>query len=120
MQHIGGLQPDKAAFDCGRVIHADGVFVVKLPVAVTIDCHSVWHQRIEGDDLAFSVADNLGISVAPQEKVGHERLPEHEGTHLRVRLIVQQKIQRMVDGFLLAAVLLIAVKVQRQTCHSFR
>ena len=40
--------------------------------------------------------------------------------HLRVRLIMQQEIQRMVDGFFLAAVLLVPVEVQRQACHRFR
>ena len=39
-------------------------------------------------DLALAVADDLRIGVAPQKKVGHERFPEHEGTHLRVRLIM--------------------------------
>ena len=50
----------------------------------------------------------------------HERFPEHEGTHLRVWLVMQEQIQRMVNGFLLAAVLLVTVEVQRQTCHRFR
>ena len=33
---------------------------------------------------------------------------------------MQEQIQRMVNGFLLAAVLLVTVEVQRQTCHRFR
>ena len=32
----------------------------------------------------------------------------------------QEQIQRMVDGFLLVAVLLVTVEVQRQTCRRFR
>ena len=32
---------------------------------------------------------------------------------------MQEQIQRMVNGFFLAAVLLVAVEVQRQTCHRF-
>ena len=120
VQHIGRMQPDKTAFDRRRVIHADGVFVIKLSIAVTIHRHPVRHQRIEGNHFTFSVADNLCVSIAPQQKMGHERLPEHEGTHLRVWFVMQEQIQRMVNGFLLASVLLIVVKVQRKTCHCFR
>ena len=60
------------------------------------------------------------IGVAPQEQMRYERFPEHEGTHLRGWLIMQEQIQRMVDGFLLVAVLLVTVEVQRQTCRRFR
>ena len=120
VQHIGRMQPDKTAFDRRCVIHADGVFVIKLSLAVAIHCHPVRHQRIEGNNLALAVPDNLGIGVAPQEQMRHERFPEHEGTHLRVWLVMQEQIQRMVNGFLLAAVLLVTVEVQRQTCHRFR
>ena len=117
VQHIGRVQPDKAAFHRRRVIHADGVFVIKLSIAVTIHRHPVRHQRIEGNDLALAVSDNLGVSVAPQEQVCHERFPEHEGTHLRVWLIMQKQIQRMVAGFLLTSVLLVAVEVQGKPSH---
>src|SRR5699024_10101565 len=66
MQHIGRMQPDKTAFDRRRIIHTDGVFVVKLSLAVTIHRHPVWHQGVEGNDLALAVSDDLGISVAPE------------------------------------------------------
>ena len=52
--------------------------------------------------------------------MGHERLPEHEGTHFRVWLVMEQKIQRMVDGLLLAAVLGVAVEVEGQASHGLR
>src|SRR5699024_8113335 len=75
------------------------------------------HQRVEGNHLSFTVTDDLCVSIAPQQKVGHERFPEHEGTHLRVWLVMQKQVQRMVDGFLFTAVLLVSVEVQRQACH---
>ena len=120
MQHIRRIQPHDCALDCGRIVRTDRVFVVELAVPVTVHRHPVRHQRIEGNNLALAVADNLGIGVAPQEQVRHQRLPKYEGTHLRVWLVMQEQIQRMVKCFFLAAVLLIAVKVQRQTCHCFR
>ena len=46
--------------------------------------------------------------------MGHQSFPEDERGHLRIRLIVQQKVQRMVSGFLGAVVrLLIDLKWQR-------
>ena len=30
--------------------------------------------------------------LAPYEKVAHQRLPEHEGSHLRVRLVMEKVI----------------------------
>ncbi|EJX40219.1 hypothetical protein HMPREF1366_03083 [Enterococcus faecium ERV26] len=120
MQHIRGFQPHDCTLDSWRIVGADGVFVVELAVPVTVHRHSVRHQWVEGNDLALAVADDLGVGVSPQEKVGHERFPKHEGTHLRVRLIVQKQIQRMVDGLFLAAILLIAVEVERQSRHSLR
>ena len=120
MQHIRWFQPHDRAFDSRRIVGADGVFVVELAVPVTVHRHPVRHQRIEGNDLALAVADDLGVGVAPQEKVGHERFPEHKGTHLWVRLIMKEQIQRMVDSLFLAAILLVAVEVERQSRHSLR
>ena len=55
----------------------------------------------------------------PTEAMGHERLSKHEGTHLRVRLIMEQVVQRTSQRLFLAAIFLIAVPVQRQTRHRF-
>ena len=67
MQHVRGLQPHDRTLDCGRIVRADRVFVVELSVPVTVHRHPVRHQRIEGNDLAFAVADDLGVGVAPQQ-----------------------------------------------------
>ena len=120
VQHIRGRQVDGNALHGGSILCAGGVLVVEPTFGVPVHHHAVWHQRIESNHFTFSVADNLCISIAPQQKMGHERLPEHEGTHLRVWFVMQEQIQRMVNGFLLASVLLIVVKVQRKTCHCFR
>ena len=120
MQHIRGRQVDGDALHGRSVLGAGGVLVVEPALGVPVHHHAVWHQRIEGDDLALAVADDLGVGVAPQEQMGHERFPEYEGTHLRVRLIVEKIIERMVQRLFLAAILLVAVEVQRQTRHRFR
>lgn len=85
--------------------------VVEPALGIPVHHHAVWHQRIEGDDLALAVADDLGVGVAPQEQVGHEGFTEHKGTHLRVRLIVEKIIERMIQRLFLAAILLVAVEV---------
>ena len=120
MQHIRGFQPHDCTLDCRRIVRADRVFVVELAVPVTVHRHPVRHQRIKGNDLALAVTDDLGVGVAPEEKMGHERFPKHERTHFRVWLIVQKQIQRMVDGLFLAAILLVTVEVERQSRHSLR
>ena len=86
---------------------------------VPVNRHAVWHKGIESNDLTLAVPDHLSVGVTPQEQVGHERLPEDEGSHLRIRLIVKQEVQRMVEGFFLPAILVIPVQVERQACDSF-
>ena len=117
VQHIGGAKIRYSTLHGGRIIGAGGVFVVQLAPPIPIHCHAVWHQRIEGNDLAFSVADHLGIGVPPEKQVGHEGFPEHKGAHFRIRLIVEQMVQRMVEGFLFPTILLVSVQMKRQTCH---
>lgn len=50
----------------------------------------------------------------------HEGFPEHERTHLRVRLIVEQAVERMVERHCLAAAVRVFIEVQRQTRDSLR
>lgn len=78
------------------------------------------HQGVESNDLVLTASNDLRIGVAPQKQVRHKRFPEHEGTHLRVWLIVEQQVQRMVKSFFLAAVVRLSVKVQRQSRNGFR
>lgn len=92
--------------------------VIQLSVLVPADRHLVRHQRIERNDLALAVAYDLRIGVVPQQEVRHKRFPEHEGTHLRVRLVMQKLIQRMVDGFFLAAVLFVSVHMEWKARNS--
>lgn len=57
------------------------------------------------------------IGIAPQQKMGHEGFPEDKGTHLRVRLIMQEPVQTVVNCFFLAAGFGIPIHIQRQACH---
>ena len=41
------------------------------------------------NDLVATVSQYLGKGIAPQQQMRHQRLSEHEGRHLRIRLIVQ-------------------------------
>ena len=49
--------------------------------------------------------------------MGHEGFPEHEGTHFRVWLVMEQQIQRVVDSLFLTAVLGVTVEVKGQASH---
>lgn len=65
MLHIRGRQVDGDALHGGSVLGAGGILVVEPVLGVPVHQHTVWHQWIEGNDLAFAVADDLGIGVAP-------------------------------------------------------
>lgn len=67
--------------------------------------NSSWVIGADGkNDLAFAVADNLRISVAPEKQMRHQCFSENKTCHFLVRFIVKQEIQRMFHCFLLAAV----------------
>ena len=46
-------------------------------------------------------------------------LPENEGGHFRIRLIMEQMVQRMVSGFQVAVIRRL-IHTQRQAGHRFR
>ena len=68
----------------------------------------------------FHSQHSICTSIAPEEQVRHERFPKHEGTHLRVRLIVKQVVERMVERHCLTAAVRVFVEVQQQSRHSLR
>ncbi len=80
--------------DYGRALHRGGfligslVLVEQFSVAVPVHGHLVRHERVQGHDLTLAVADNLCVSIAPQEQVCHEGLSEHEAAHFRVWFVV--------------------------------
>ena len=47
--------------------------------------------------------------------MSHQCLPEDEAGHLRVRLIVQQPVEAVVQGLLLAAILSTTVEMERKS-----
>ncbi len=120
MQHIRGLKRYGELLVLDSLVCATIIGVVQLPVLVSVYRHLVGHQRAQSYDLVLSVADDLCIGVAPEEQVCHECFPEHERTHLRVRLIVKQVVERMVKCHCLAAAVRVFVEVQRQSRDSFR
>ena len=119
VKHIGRIQNYGAVFVDGFVT-ASVVLIKKMPVFISVHGHLVRHQRIQRHNFTLAVADYLGVCIAPQQKVRHERFPEDKGTHFRVRLIVQKSVKRMIDSLFFAAVFGISVKVKRQTGDGFR
>lgn len=118
MQHIGWLKNDCRILIADRFIVASVVGVVEVTVFVTVYHYTIWHQRIQGHDFNFAVADNLRISISPQKQVRHQSFPECKRGYFRVRLIMKQYIQRMVDGFFFAAGIGVVIEVERKSGHS--
>lgn len=78
MQHIRGLKRYGELLVLDSLVCATIIGVVQPTVFVSVHRHLVRHQRVQGNDLVLSVADDLCIGVAPEEQVRHERLPEHK------------------------------------------
>lgn len=117
MQHIRGLKRYGELLVLDSLVCATIIGVVQPTVFVSVHRHLVGHQRVQGYDLVLSVSDDLCIGVAPEEQMCHECFPEHERTHLRVRLIVEQVVEWMVVCHCLAATIRVFIEVQRQSRH---
>lgn len=120
MQHIRRVENNRLPVVFRQLLLRLLIAVVEPAVFIPADGHLVRHQRIQRDDLSLAVADDLRIGVAPQQQVRHQRFPKDEGRHLRVRLIMQQQIQRVINSFLFPAVLLVAIHMQRQSGDRLR
>ena len=59
VQDIRRRQTHYRAVHSGSFVRAGGVFVVQLPLAVSVHSHAIRHQRIQCDDLALAVANDL-------------------------------------------------------------
>lgn len=92
-------------------IRATIIGVVETPVFISVHRHLVRHQGVQRNDFIFAVADDLRIGVAIEEQMRHECLTKHKRTHLRVRLIVEQAVERMVEGHCLATAARVFVEV---------
>jgi len=88
--------------------------VVELPVGVAVDAHLVCHERVQSDDLALAVTDDLRIGIAPNKEMVHQRFSKHKGSHLGIRLVVEQIVKRMADNLLLTAIRFVLVNMERQ------
>ena len=66
MKYIGWPERHRSSFHglCIRLLHL--ILIVEVSVLITIHGHAVRHQRIEPDDLTFTVANNLRIGIAIQ------------------------------------------------------
>ena len=120
MQHVRGPKDDGLVFGADGLVITPLVAVVELAPLVPVHRHFVGHKGVQRHHLALAVADDLCVGVAPEEQVGHKGFPEHEGTHFRVRFVMEQEIQRVADSLFLAAVLSVAVQIQRQASHGLR
>lgn len=86
---------------------------------VTVYAHSVGHQRIERDDFALAISNNLRIGVSVKKQVRHQGLPKDKGCHFRIRLIMYQAIQRMLDCLFLAAGVGVLINMNWQASNRF-
>ena len=117
VQHIVRLKPYGSsnligAFPAVHIVRIiNGVLVIKPSMLITSHLHPIRHQRIQRNNFTLAIADDLTVGVAPKEQMRHQSLPEDKGSHLRIRLIMEQKIKRMFHRFLLTAIIGISVKL---------
>ena len=128
MQDIRRLKPHQLPVRpriCpGSAIHIipviNQILIIKPAMLIPVHRHPVRHQRIKSHNFTLSVPDDLTVRIPPQKQMRHQRLPEHKRSHLRIRLIMQQKIKRMIHRLFLTAIIVIPVKLQWQTRHRLR
>ena len=120
MQHILPRKIHPAVLPKVRVLVTVPVInIIKLPLTVPVNLHLVRQQRVQPQHPAPAVPYDLRIGIPPDQKMAHKRLPEHKRSHLRVRLVMQEIIQRMVIHPLLPPPR-IPVQMHRQRRHSLR
>ena len=128
MQHIRRMQthnlPIRFRIRPGSAIHIitviHQVLIIKPAMLIPVHRHPVRHQRIKSHNFTLSIPDDLTVRIPPQKQMRHQSLPEHKRSHLRIRLIMQQKIKRMIHRLFLTAIIVIPVKLQWQTRHRLR
>ena len=81
------------------------VDVVQLAAFIAIHFDVFRQQRIQTQHCVLAIPDDLCVGIAPQEQMGHQGLPKHKGRHFRIRLSVQDLVQRMISCLFLVAVL---------------
>ena len=66
-----------------------GIFIAAVAVnqtvfVIPVNGHAVGEQGIQPYDFAPSIPDDLGVSVAINQQMGHQRFPKYEGCHFWV------------------------------------
>ena len=119
MEDVRRLENDRFAL-AANLFDGSLVLEIQLAIGIPIDCHLVWHERVQSDHFTFAVANHLRVGVAPQQQVCHEGFAEDKTTHFRVRLIVEEHVKRMAERFLFAACICVPVKMNWQTGDRLR
>ena len=112
MQHVLGAQAHHLAL-------AGGVVVEELSAVIPVHLHLIRQQRIQPQNVAAPVTQDLAVGVAVDQQVGEHDLPQDEAGHLGIGLVVQNAVQRMLRR-LDAAFALILIYVQGQAGDGFR
>ena len=97
MQHIRWLKRYGEFLIFYSFVRTTVIGVVQPPILVSVHRHLVRHQGIQSNDFILAVADDLRVGIAPEEQMRHERFPEYKGAHFRIRLIMEQAVERMVE-----------------------
>ena len=121
MQHILTPQANLPLVRKIRILlRASRVGVVEFSrAAVATDLHLVREQRIETKDTPPAIPQNLCIRIPPQKEVTHQCFAKYKGSHLGIRRIVEQEVQRMLRHTLFA-LFFVDVDVKRQPCDGLR
>ena len=119
MHYIIRSQPDRLIFHRSGFVILVHVLVEKPSLVVTVHFHPVRHQRIEPYDFSPPVSQDLAEKIAEQEQMRHHRFSEDERSHFRIRLIMKQEIQRMIQRLLFTSVAGISVQMQWKRCNCF-
>ena len=92
MQHLAWVKRPRLAV-------AGGVGIGQIALAVPVHLHVIRQQRIQAVDLRAACADDLTVAVPIKQQVRQHGFPPDKRGHLQIRLVMDQAVQRMFDGF---------------------
>ena len=114
MQYFIPLKDDVFVMLTRHFIGIGVVGIEQVAVFRPVDLYVFRKKGIEPKDAVFAVPHDLCIGIAPQKQVHHHGFPKGKTRHLRIRLPVQDLIQRMVRRTLLPVTLFgKPIKVER-------
>jgi hypothetical protein len=117
VQHF--ILPENDVVTVVFIVSIRFVCVRYVTFGITADGNTARKQRIQRQHPSATVPQDLGVTVTVYKQMRHQCFSKDEARHFGVRRVMKQEKKRVGHHPLLAAIRLVLVKMQRQTCDCF-